>query len=95
MIASAPSEETWAALASVPTVATTVAPASFAHWTRAPATPPEAEGTRTRSPGRTWARRLTMCQAVLTAHCPAAMASRSSSGSRGTTTSAGTQTSSP
>ena len=92
---SAPSEATRSALAAVPAVATTVAPASFAHWTRAPATPPEAEGTSTRSPGRTSASRLTMCHAVLTTHCPAAMASGSSSGSRGTTTSAGTRTSSP
>ena len=82
-------------MAAVPAVATTVAPASFAHWTRAPATPPEADGTSTRSPGRTVASRFTMCQAVLTAHCPAAMASRSSAGWRGTTTSAGTLTSSP
>ncbi len=36
-----------------------------------------------------------MCQAVLTTHCPAAAASGSSPGWSGTTTSAGTQTSSP
>ena len=77
------------------TVATTVAPASFAHWTSAPATPPEAEGTSTSSPGRISPSRFTMCQAVLTAHCPAAMASGSSDGWSGITTSAGTLTSSP
>lgn len=92
---SAPSPVTGPALAAVPTVATTVAPASLAHWISAPATPPEAAGTSTRSPGRTRASRFIMCHAVLTTHCPAVMASGSSPGSSDTTTSAGTLTSSP
>jgi hypothetical protein len=67
----------------------------LAHWTSAPATPPEADGTSTSSPGRTRLSRFTMCHAVLTAHCPAAIANGSSAGWSGITTSAGTLTSSP
>ena len=48
---SGPSAWIWPTFAADPAVAMTVAPASLAHWTRAAATPPDAQ-TSTRSPRR-------------------------------------------
>lgn len=81
-------------LSAEPTLAITLAPAMRAHWTRAPATPPEAEGTSTVSRGRISASPVTILQAVLTATRDEAAIGAWSSESSGMSRRAGIRTSS-
>ena len=74
----------------MPTEAITRAPAMTAAWTAAPATPPDAEGTSTVSPGRIAATLVTIDHAVETTHCAAAAGTNSSSPRSGMIARAGT-----
>jgi hypothetical protein len=91
---SAPRARTASIFSGEPTDAITIAPASFAACTAALATPPDADGTRTASPGLTPATLATIDHAVLTAHWAAAAGTKSSSLRSGMTARAGTRTSS-